>query len=279
MNESHPTLNDLELFLAVAEAGSLTAAGAATQTPLPTLSRRMTALERQLTRTLFMRGKSGYALTADGRALAASLIGLHDIKRQVSRWQTQSQGPTKVRITAGFWTSRFLAQNLTIPTSAGWVPVFVPSNVALDLARREADIGIRNRTPDHPWLARQRLRSIDYAIYANDPSVQGFVTLPQGVAMPPSQHWVHRHHSDQIVTTASDTRLCLDLALSGFGQIVLPCFIGDAETGLSRRSDAIADLHHDEWLISHHQARHDPPIRAALRAIGQVLTGRAQTVN
>lgn len=271
MNESSPAISDLQLFLVVADGGSLTEAARRTGTPLPTLSRRMTRLEFNTGRALFLRGKAGYALTADGRALAEAVGGLHDVQRRVRRWQDQATGATQVRITAGTWTAAHLARALAPDPDAGWTPVFVASNAQLDLARREADIGLRNTAPDHPWLARQRMRRIAYAIYATGPEIAGFVALPKTEDLPASQRWLHARHGDEIRATATDPRLCLDLAHRGYGRLVLPCFAGDAAPGLHRLSDEIGELAHDEWLVSHHEARHDPPIRAALTAIRAAL--------
>ncbi|MBN9886826.1 LysR family transcriptional regulator [Salipiger abyssi] len=271
MNESRINLDDLSLFLEIAATGSLTGAAERCGVPLPTLSRRMARFERSTGRTLFLRGKAGYALTAEGRALASEASELHEIRARLSRWVDAGRGPAPVRITAGFWTSRFLAMSLDPVRNPLWLPAFVPSNAVLDLARREADIGIRNRPPDSPRLARRRLRRVDHAIYGIGPQVTGYVTLPKGPGLAASQRWLHETHGDEIATTASDPRLCLDLALAGFGRVVLPCFIGDAEPRLARLSEPIAALAHDEWLVSHHEARHDPPIRAALDAIAAAL--------
>ncbi|MFW2541091.1 LysR family transcriptional regulator [Primorskyibacter sp. 2E107] len=275
MNESDLSLDDLALLLLVAKGGSLTQASKASGVPLPTLSRRMGKLEQDSGKALFLRGKAGYALSTEGLALVREIGDLAAIQRRIARWQSADPGPRRVRITAGFWTSRFLAQRLRPDPAADWIPEFVPSNAPLDLARREADIGIRNRAPDHPWLARQRLRRIDYAVYGVAGAPDGFVTLPGTDALPPSQRWVREHHADRIATTASDTRLCLDLALSGFGRLVLPCFAGDAEADLHAFSDPIPAIGHDEWLVSHQDARHDPPIRAALAAIAATLQDAA----
>ncbi len=277
MNENTLPLDDLELFLAVARAGSLVAAARDTGVPLPTLSRRMTRLERQTGRPLFLRGKAGYALNAHGRSLAAELAGLPDIRHRIARWQIADTGPSRVRITAGFWTSRHLVQLLPMSrdTASNWVPEFLPSNANLDLARREADIGIRNRPPEHPWLARRKLRPIYYASFAVNTAVQGYVSLPANVPLTPSQRWLHANRTDEIITTASDTRLCLDMALAGVARIVLPTFVAAAEPTLVQIGDPIRELSHDEWLVSHHEARHDPPIRAALDAVANALSATA----
>ena len=56
---------------------------------------------------------------------------------------------------------------------------------------------------------------------------------------------------------------------------MLPTFAGEGEPGLVRISEPIAELTHEEWLVSHHDARHDPPVRQALDAVHRLLTGRA----
>ncbi len=267
MNETQPSLDDLVLFASVAQAGSLSAASRSTGIPLPTLSRRMAALERSLGRTLFQRGPKGYALTADGRTLSAELTGLSDTRRKLERWLAAGDDSTPVRITAGFWTSRQIARALPPDPDRAWQPRFVPANAMLDVARREADIGIRNAPPDHAWLARQQLAPIQFAIYGI-PGIRGFVASLPDV---PSQRWLHANYGDAIKASASDPRLCLDLAEAGHGQIVLPTFVGDGLNTLARQSEAIADLQHDSWLVVHQDARHDPPIRAAIDQIVSIL--------
>lgn len=267
MNENPASLDDLALFAAVAHQASLSAAQRATGVSLPTLSRRMAALERDLGRTLFQRGPKGYALTAEGRALAEELGGLADTRHRVARWAASQTTAPPVRITAGFWTSRAIAIGLAPDSARPWQPRFVPANTVLDMARREADIGIRNTPPAHPWLARQQLAEVHFAIYGK-PGVEGFVASNADV---PSQKWLHAHHHADIRAYASDPRLCLDLAEAGHGRIVLPTFIGDALNTLSRQSDPIEELRHQSWLVAHQDARHDPPVRAALDEVAAIL--------
>ncbi|WP_072779505.1 LysR family transcriptional regulator [Marivita hallyeonensis] len=267
MNETPPSLDDLALFASVAQSGSLSAASRATKTPLPTLSRRMAQLERQLDRTLFQRGPSGYALTAEGRALADELTGLEDTRRRVARWWAAETGPSVVRITTGFWTARAIAHGLNPDMSRDWRPHFVAATAALDLARREADIGVRNAPPEHPWLARKQLATVHFAFYGK-PGVNGIVATPPNVR---SQRWLHENHGTEITCLASDPRLCLDLALAGHGRLLLPTFAGDTIAALERMSDPVPDLTHEAWLVAHQDARHDPPIRAAIDEITSIL--------
>ncbi|MBF9033028.1 LysR family transcriptional regulator [Rhodobacterales bacterium HKCCE2091] len=271
--ESTPRLDDLSLFLAVADAGGLSGAAKATGASVPTLSRRMTRLETDLGRRLFARGPQGYRLTAEGRALADEAAPLRDAAARLARF-ADSGGPVTVRITAGQWTSQFLARSLGRAWSpqAPWRPEFLAANANVDLARREADIGIRNRRPEQPWLAGRRTRRIAYAPFATGPGVRGYVTLPKDAATTPSERWLRAGHEAEIVATASTARLAADLALAGIGRVILPVFAAALQPGLEQVGPEIAELSHDEWLVSHHDARHDPPIRSALDAVTAILT-------
>jgi DNA-binding transcriptional LysR family regulator len=101
------------------------------------------------------------------------------------------------------------------------------------------------------------------------------VNLSEDSATAPSNRWITAHHADEVVTTASSMALLLELAKAGIGRIVLPDFAGDAETGLTRISAPIDEITHEEWLVSHNEARHDPPVRAALDALSQLLCDRS----
>ncbi len=266
------SLDDLSLFLAVCEAGGLTGAVAETGQSAPTLSRKMAALERATGRPLFIRGNKGYALTAEGRELRAEAEGLTGIRRRLQAFSVAARTP-RVRITSGTWNAHFMAKNLSKFWTAGdaWVPEFIASMAVLDIARRQADIGIRNRRPEQPWLAARVVGKLEYAEYGVSEDVTGYVTLADHIAIAPSSRWVQDNRRDRIVTTASDARLELDLTRSGVGRMVLPTFIGDREDGLMRLSDPIPELTHDEWLVTHHDARHDPPVRAAIDAITRFI--------
>lgn len=260
-----PSLDDLRLFLAVSEAGSLGEAARLTDASVPTLSRRMRDLEQQLSQRLFERGPLGYKLTVAGRRLAEDLAPLQSAIAQLPRVLAPRHRP-RVRISAGPWTAEFLARHLTAPGT--WIPEIVSGEARLDLARREADIGVRNARPDQPWLAGQRTARITYAVFASDPPPTGFIATQGSRA--PSQHWLRDQHGASIVTTVNDARLGRDLALAAVGRVVLPRFAARG-TALRQVGPAIDALAHDEWLVSHAEARHDPPVRAALTALAALL--------
>ncbi|MFZ3581969.1 LysR family transcriptional regulator [Loktanella sp. DJP18] len=266
-------LDDLALFLAVIAAGGLQGAVATTGVSAPTLSRRMTALETQTGR-LFHRGVTGFALTARGRDLAATAAPLTELQDRIARWVTADSGPLPVRITAGSWTSRFLARHIGQVWQPGavWTPAFLSANALLDIARRAADIGIRSSRPTQSWLAGRQTGTVRHAAFARDSDVQGYIALPSGAPSTPAERWLRATHAEEIVTTANHESLALDLARAGIGRLVLPTFAGADNTGLVQVGDPVPELAHEEWLVSHHAARDDPPIRAALTALARLLT-------
>jgi len=271
--EQTPKLDDYALFLAVADAGGLAGAARATGVSQPTLSRRLAELERRLGTRLFLRGPRGYALTARGRALADEAEPLRAAAARLARFAEAEPRP-RVRITAGHWTSAFLARHIGRVWSpeAQWVPEFLASNANLDIARRVADIGVRNRRPEQSWLAGRATLPLAYAEYGAGPEVAGYLSLATGEATTPSERWLAETHGAAITTRASSAAVLVELARAGLGRVILPVFAGDALPGLTRLSPPIAALGHTEWLVAHHEARHDPPVRAALDALARLLT-------
>ncbi|GFE50773.1 LysR family transcriptional regulator [Roseobacter cerasinus] len=272
-----PDWNDLAYFSAVARTGGLMRAAEELGVSAATLSRRMKAFETALGRRLFLHGADGYKLTSDGQALAKQTRNMEDTARQIDIWQGQAAGPVCVRISAGTWTAFDLAERLSAywtPAEA-WVPEFMYCDLDLDIARREVDIGIRNRRPDQPWVARQQIGWVDYAVYSAHEDVTGWIGPSWDAVLTPSSRWIQTHHGDEIVTKVNSPHLASALARAGVGRVVLPTFVGDRIDGLVRLSGPIDDIRSEQWLVSHHEGRNQPPIRAALDAIAGYLKQRS----
>lgn len=277
--QTTPDWTDLSLFSAVARAGGLVAATAETGVSAATLSRRMKSLERCIGRRLFLHGAAGYTMTAEGRALLEKVKRMEGPAAEIAQWQEAARGPVRVRLSAGTWTAVHLTRNLRKFWSpdAAWVPEFLHCNLDMDIARREIDIGIRNRRPDQPWLAGRRTGTIEFAVYGADPDVTDWIGLTGDVENTPSSLWVRKHHGDRIVTTANDPQLALDLAEAGIGRMVLPTFVvPDAVPTLQRLSPPIEELTCEEWLVAHHEGRFETGVREALDALAGFLTNPAR---
>lgn len=266
--------DDLALFSAVARHGSLTAAAQQTGSSAATLSRRMKALETRMERALFLHGRDGYALTAEGRELLQRTERMEAAAADIEVWRARRPGKRAVRISAGTWTSKLLARGLADiwQPKFDWVPEFLSGELFQDIARRQIDIGIRNRRPDQPWLAGRRTGAVDFAVYALDANVTGWIGAGGDRAATPTARWLEANHGAEIVTRANDAVLAVAMAKAGIGRVVLPTFMGAMIAPLMQIDDPIAELTHEQWLVCHHEGRHDPPVRHALEALAQFLS-------
>jgi DNA-binding transcriptional LysR family regulator len=263
--------NDLRLFVLTARLGGLAAAARAAGVSPPTLGRRLQALEAATGRSLFERRASGYVLTDAGRDLLAHAEPVEAAMLDVERWRDHGAAGRTVRVSAGSFTSRFLAQHFGEILAAGdaFRLQLLPAEARLDIARRAADIGIRNRRPEEAWLAGQRIGEVAYAVYGPvGAAPSGFVASLE--ATTPSARWLRARHADAIAVEVGSPRLVLDLALAGAGRALLPCFVGDPEPGLVRL-ETLPELATEQWLVMHHEERNDPAVRLVARRIARLL--------
>lgn len=268
---------DLACFAAVARGGSLARGAASLGLSAATLSRRLRALEAATGRRLFLHGAAGYALTADGRELWDRIRPMEEAARGVAQWEAAGRGPVPVRISAGTWTALHFAERLSEIWAPGdiWLPELVQCERVMDIARREIDIGLRNSRPDQPWLAGRRVGTTRFAVYAAGPEVTGWIGQAQDAPPTRSGRWIEERHGARIVTRSNAPLFAFQMARAGVGRVVLPLPVGDGLPDLVRLSDPIPELESEQWLVAHHEARHDPPIRAALDALARFFDAEA----
>lgn len=275
--------NDLKYFLAVARSGGLSRAATLSGTSVPTLSRRMNLLELQFGQKLFNRDKKGFHLTQAGAEFVVHCEDVEAATLAIDRWRDGRQETRTVRVSAGSWTSMHLARNL----GDIWSPQdpfrieFVTSEKKIDIGRRAADIGIRNRRPEQDRLAGRKIGSVGFAAYRKSSLFEadidpGWIAIGGVPVQTPSAHWVAANHADRIICIANSPHCALELARSGTGTVVLPCFIGDTERDLTRVGGEIHELRHDQWLVAHREERHDSAIRTTINRIVSLMKRNQQ---
>ncbi len=266
MNEMN--WDDLRLFLAVARAGGLGPAEGKIGKSAPTLGRRMLALERILGQELFDRHPRGYALTEQGRALFSRA---EVVEQAMSGLAPSALGPAPmlVKISAGTWVSHLLCQHARELADRSVVRLrFIAADEALDMRRREAVIGIRNRPPEDLALAAQRLSQVRFAWFARSPDVQDCAV---SLGATPSAKWAQAAVPMHNRVEVAHPRNALDLAMAGTARALLPTFIGVRQSALQQIGKVIEDLTHDQWLVTHGEDRHLPPIRSVIDRTCAVL--------
>ncbi|KAA9009003.1 LysR family transcriptional regulator [Histidinibacterium aquaticum] len=162
----------LRIFHAVADAGSLTAAGDTLHLSQSAVSRQIRALEESLNTVLFHRHARGLILTEQGELLFDATRSMNKrLEAAAARIRDSEEevfGELKVTTTIAFGLL-WLAPRLTklyerYPDLK--IDLMLEERV-LDLPMREADVAIRMKEPSQADLIRKRLMSVHMRLYAS----------------------------------------------------------------------------------------------------------------
>jgi len=172
----------MHVFLAVAEAGSLSAAARRLHLTQPTVSRRIAELEATVGEPLFVRAVDGASLSSFGERLVAPAKRMAEwaaeVERAAEHAETVPEGVVRLAAPPG------LAFELGAPFAA-WLRERLPkvrmevlSSVQyLDLSRREADLAIRMAAPTSRDLVTLAQLETEVAVFAAESYAR---TLPRG---------------------------------------------------------------------------------------------------
>lgn len=273
--------DDLHIFVAVARGGGLSAAAAETGLSPATVGRRMLALEEALGRRLFLRRQSGYALTADGRALYERARGMEAAELPIVEWLKAEGGRPVVRISAGTWTANFFAANFQRLWTANdnFRIAFKTTEARLDIAHRAVEIGIRNQAPTGAGLAGRKTGEVAFAPFCarglQAARRDEWVAIAPEDASTRSAHWLNAQEHIAIAAWANSPHTLYDLIRAGVGKGVLPCFAGDRDATLERAGEEITELRNDQWLVMHNDDRHRPEVRTVIDRIVALVQAHA----
>jgi DNA-binding transcriptional LysR family regulator len=167
-------LNDIAVFVRVAQFESFSRAAHALGMPVSTVSRKVTALEERLGVTLLQRTTRKLSLTVQGRAYydqcSEPLSHLFDAERVLTQTQREPEG--LLRITAPVvlgqepfyaFLSSFLKTHPRIQAD-----LFI-TNLFLDLIVENIDVAIRfGELPDSSLIAQRIGKSVRYVVAAPD---------------------------------------------------------------------------------------------------------------
>ncbi len=272
--------NDLQVFLAIAESGSLSGAARVLGNNHSTVFRRLGTLEKALKVRLFDRLATGYSLTPAGERM---LVLAREAEAAIDKIHLELAGrellPSgKVRVT----TAANLAYTI-VPRAARQLRQNHPDielEIAVgdsdyDLGRRQADIALRATTSPPENLVGKKLAEIGWWICcstrlkkrpANVRQLAGFHLIGADHAMLrlPAFQWLEENYSSQVVARANDLNTMAALAREGTGIALLPA--DQPEIGLQRLFP-LRQFVGELWLLTHPDLRFAPRIRAAWDAL------------
>jgi DNA-binding transcriptional LysR family regulator len=162
----------LKVFHAAAEAGSFTHAGERLGLSQSAVSRQVSALENELSVSLFHRHARGLILTEQGELLYRTahevFMKLEAARTKLTDSRERPNGELKVSTTPGIgvhWLTPRLGEFLDLYPEINIT--LITTDEELDLAMREADVAIRLRTPTQPDLIQRKLFSVHFHAYAS----------------------------------------------------------------------------------------------------------------
>lgn len=267
--ESWMDWNDLRVFLAVAEGGTLSAAAAELGVSVSTVSRRIGALESDIGQKLFLPRRDGYELTAMGQGLVPVAEKAAATLRQVERFAAEGGKPhAVVRIEA----PELLAQGPLLLALQSLLQAQPALRIELRgsvrpvrLAAEQPDIVLRLVRPEQGNYRIRKLGQVNFGLYASPDYVSR-------MGHPKTAEDLRRHN---VIGWAEDfsyllmvrwlQALCPGLQPSlrlmsfaaqltavrhGMGWAVLPDFSARAEGFVAADMDVPA-LRPDLWLLTH----------------------------
>lgn len=283
---------DIEAFVAVAREGQLARAAALLGTSVPTLHRRIAALESALGTPLFVRGNAGHRLTEAGqrlvRAAGEAEAAVGAFRRAAASVRVVPEG--LVRIAApDTIVSDFLAPAVAALRAAAplVVPEFVTSPLRLRLDERQADMAIRLAEPGEASLVARRIGTVRFALQApvEAEAVHAAVRDEDGFLRVPWVGWTHRYEhlptarASAGLLPAAEKRAGANVMLQHVAlakalgaAVVLPDYMARRAGGLARVMAApFPLLELPLWLVVNPEMRGTPALRAVERWLEAAL--------
>lgn len=191
------TWPDIEAFLAVARDGRLNRAAAVLGTSVPTLHRRLAALELALGTPLFVRANTGHRLTEAGERLLAAAsaadAAVGGFRREAASIRTVPEGRLRIAAPDSIVQDLLAPRIGTLRARAPLiVPEFITSPLRLRLDERQADMAVRLSEPGEPSLVARRIGTVRSGVYV--PISSGLATaipLADGNLAVPWIGWGH----------------------------------------------------------------------------------------
>lgn len=282
MNLSHVHISDIQVFLAVAQSGSLVTASYKLSVNHSTAFRWLKRLEEQVGHKLFDRSNNHYVLSETGHAIfpiAENIASeITALSMMADCLDNQLIGEVKVtsadamvlgylpRIIKSFYEHY---PGLTINLSS--------DNNFINLSKREADIAIR---PTHSLTGNmigRKAASMVFGLYASPDYIEEY-GLPNindkgkghrlcdydnSLSHLYAAKWIRDNMSNADVAIKLTSTVSLtQFAKAGIGIAAIPCFLANADSGLVKVVAFNNDIASDIWVLTHPDLRHSPKIRA-----------------
>ena len=275
--------DDVAVFLAVAETGSLSGAAQRLGVDHSTVYRRLKQLTSSLGVPLFHRDGGRYRPSEAGAAALpyarAAQEAMAALQRSVTGHDQALAGP--VRLTA---------PESLLPLLAPLVATFRRAHPAielhLDLTDRflalgelQADVAVRPTLRPPEGLHGRRVSAIAWAVYTPagaSPGASPWAAYGHDLAHLAAARWWEHHHrgTPRHLSVNSVPAMAQVVAQAGYRGL-LPCFLGDADPRVERHGPPVDEAASALWLLVHPDLRRAARVRALLDHLWEGLKAHA----
>lgn len=264
---------DVQIFVAVARQGSLSAAARMLSVNHATIARRLHSLEQSLGEKLLERRPDGYVLTPAGTHALEAARDMEQAAQILARGMADGTPTGLVRISAspglsgGFLTSRLAALSMRYPRLDIDLS---PALRSVSLERHEADIAVRFDKPKDGDVLARPLTTVGYGFYGTDGACRAveaggeltFIGFNEADAYLSAATWMaERFPRSRVAFRAKDQFLQSIAARTGAGLALIPHYIGRSDPMLRMCDLGSLPPSRDVYLVTRRRDRKDAAIR------------------
>jgi DNA-binding transcriptional LysR family regulator len=291
--------DDLKVVHAIARHGSLSAAARALGTTQPTVSRRLSALEKSIGGKLFEREAQGLVPSPLCATFLEALDQMDEhaqaVERRIAGRDTGLQG--NITLTSLAWfgddilaplLARFAAQHEHVTID------LINDPRRFNLSRREADIAVRIGSFDQEDLVERKVADISYGLYASPAYLERHgqpdftrkcaghkvVSLSESPIKVVPIEWLKSIAARaQVTLRTNSVQSHIATAEAGEAMAVLPRVLGDRKPGLRRIEPPIPEPSQPVKIGVHADLRDTPRIRTLIDFLVRELKGLAHELH
>lgn len=277
--------DEIRMFLAVAQGGTVRAAANALDVNHATIIRAIGRLEQNLNTRLFDKLATGYRLTEAGSEiveLAAQMATTSSqIEARIFGRDQDVSGPLRFTLPVSFATDLLMPTLTAFRANYPDIALEILSSVSVaNLGNREADVALRvvigkAMPPDN--LYGTRFCEFRVGFYVNRDLAQARPSMPcawlLGVDEAVPADWEPGGGIRMAATPVrfTEMRSQFEAVRAGMGVSLLPCFLGDADPSLTRVPGSPVRHIGDVWLLTHSDTRRTKRVRLLCDAVRKVI--------
>jgi len=275
---------------ALATGGTLAKAGDILGVHQTTVLRRLDQMEEQLGVQFFERDREGLHLTPVGETAYREADRLAaDMENLERRLVGQDSAPVgKVRLAATDVMVNALIGPLVSELLQAYPDIeleVLTDNDVLNLSHRDADLTLRPVNKPQATLEGDRIATIASAVYGardycqrhpdmnldNAPEKNSWILPDESFSHLATGRWYRKAlKNTRSAVRCNSLQSMYSLARAGVGLAVLPCYLGDITSDLSRLTPPLDGEGVDLWLMVNQDTRH----MARVRLVMEFLTRR-----